>query len=99
MRALRRAPLEPGMPMPEVLVVAPPPIGVPKGPIAPKFLGADARCLGLAEAYARVAAEEQCRFFDAATVTSASLLDGVHLDADQHAVLGHELARVVDRLL
>jgi len=98
-RAIRRAPVEPGMPVPEVLLVAPPPIRAPRGEIAPKFLGAEDRCVGLAGAYERVAGDEKCRFFDAGTVTTSSIVDGVHLDADQHAALGHELAKVVRSLL
>jgi lysophospholipase L1-like esterase len=94
-RAIRRAPIEPGMPVPEILIVAPPPIQTPKGPRAPKFEGAEQRCVGLAGAYERMATEAGCRFFDAAPVTSSSTVDGVHLDADQHAALGHALASVV----
>ena len=56
-RAIRRAPIEPGMPVPEVLVVAPPAIQTPKGPIAPKFRGAETKCVGLAAAYEAVARE------------------------------------------
>src|SRR6202521_3764159 len=37
---IRGAPIEPGMPVPPILVVSPPPIRSPTGPIAPKFLGA-----------------------------------------------------------
>ena len=98
-RAIRRAPIEPDMPVPEVLVVAPPPIQRPKGLIAPKFQGAEERCVGLAQAYEQVTAEQKCAFFDAAKVTSSSMVDGVHLDADQHATLGHALAKVVGSLL
>lgn len=98
-RAVRRAPIEPGMPVPEVLVVAPPPVRAPKGPIAPKFRGAERRAAGLAAAYAQVAREERCRFFDAATVTTSSVVDGVHLDAAQHAALGHALAKRVATIL
>lgn len=47
-RAIRRAPIEPGMPVPDVLIVAPPPVCEPKGPLAPKFRGADACFVGLA---------------------------------------------------
>ena len=97
-RAIRRAPIEPDMPVPEILVVAPPPIQRPKGSIAPKFEGAEERCVGLAQAYERITIEEKCRFFDAATVTRSSVVDGVHLDADQHAALGHALAKVVGSL-
>lgn len=98
-RAIRRAPIEPGMPVPEVMVVAPPEIRDPKGPIAPKFVDADRLCGGIAEAYARVAGEERCHFFDAGTVTTTSQVDGVHLDADQHAALGHALAKLVAPIL
>jgi len=97
--AIRRAPIEPGMPVPKVLVVAPPPIRTPKGSIAPKFAGADAKCVGLAAAYARVAAELGCRFFDAARVTASSAVDGVHLDAAGHRALGRALAEVVADVL
>lgn len=98
-RAIRTAPTEPGMPVPGILVVAPPPITAPQGPIAPKFAGAAAKCAGLADAFAAVAAGEGCTFFDAASVTTTSPRDGVHLDADQHAVLGRALAAFVLREL
>jgi len=96
---IRRAPIEPGMPVPPVLVVAPPPIDAPRGPLAAKFAGAAAKCAGLADAYREVTAALRCDFFDAHGVTSASRVDGIHLDADQHRVLGEALAAVVDGLL
>jgi len=98
-RAIRRAPIEPGMPVPEVLVVAPPAIQTPKGPIAPKFRGAESKCVGLAVAYEQIARELRCRFFDAGQVTGSSRVDGVHLDADQHQALGQALATVATRVL
>jgi lysophospholipase L1-like esterase len=97
--AIRHAPIEPGMPVPPILIVAPPPIEEPKGPIAPKFLGAPAKCAGLADAYRAVAAALDCAFFDSGSVTAASRVDGVHLDADQHATLGAALADVVRPLI
>jgi lysophospholipase L1-like esterase len=96
---IRKAPIEPGMPEPPILVVCPPLLRTPRGKIAAKFRGADARCAGLGEAYAGVAADLGCEFFDAETVTSASVVDGVHLDADQHGRLGAALAEVVTRIL
>jgi lysophospholipase L1-like esterase len=98
-RAIRRAPIEPGMSIPKVLVVAPPPIQEPKGPIAAKFAGAPAKCRGLAEEYRRMATEVGCQLFDASTVTGVSVVDGIHLDADQHVLLGRALAAVVEQLL
>ncbi len=97
--AIRQAPIEPGMPVPPILVVAPPPIESPRGPVAAKFLGAEAKCVGLAAAYREVAAALGCQFFDSATATSASRVDGIHLDADQHLVLGQAMADVVSSLL
>ena len=85
--------------MPALLVAAPPPIREPRGPIAPKFLGALAKCVGLAVEYQRVAVEEGASFFDVASVVQSSFVDGVHLDADQHSLLGRALAGVVRPLL
>jgi lysophospholipase L1-like esterase len=96
---IRKAPIEPGMPVPPVMIVAPPLIRTPKGPIAPKFKAAAERCAGLAEAYRQIAAELGCGFFDAEQVTSSSVVDGVHLDADQHAKLGKALTEPVRAIL
>jgi lysophospholipase L1-like esterase len=98
-RAIRRAPIEPGMPTPEVLVVAPPPIREVEGIFAAKFLGAEERCIGLAGAFEQVAAEEACHFFDAGSVIASSVADGVHLDGEQHEILGRALAEVVRSVL
>jgi lysophospholipase L1-like esterase len=97
--AVRKAPIEPGMPVPPVMIVAPPPIVEPKGVIAPKFLGAESKCAGLAEAYRALARDLECAFFDAGSVTPASRVDGIHLDADQHRLLGEALAGIVAVLL
>lgn len=96
--AIRQAPIEPGMPVPPVLIIAPPPILIPRGPIAAKFTGAAEKSEGLAGAYRGVAAELGCAFFDAGGVTPASTVDGIHLDADQHQILGTALARCVASL-
>ena len=48
---------------------------------------------------AEVATELGCPFFDAGRVVTTSAIDGVHLDADQHLVLAHELAKAVAVLL
>ena len=97
--AVRRSPIEPGMPIPRILVVSPPPIQKPTGTIAPKFHGAEEKSRGLAAAYEEVARERGCEFFDAGRITGSSAVDGVHLDADQHLVLGRALAGVVAPLL
>jgi lysophospholipase L1-like esterase len=92
---IRQAPIEPGMPIPDILVVAPPRMLAPKGPVAAKFEGAELKCVGLADALKAVAEEQQVYFYDSADVTEASEVDGIHLDESQHQVLGQALAGVI----
>ena len=98
-QAIRQAPIEPGMPVPPILIVAPPPIVQPNGTIAPKFEGAAQKSAGLSAALSAVAKGHACDFFDAGTVTPTSRVDGVHLDADQHERLGKAMAEVVGPLI
>jgi len=98
-REIRTAPIEPGMPVPPILILCPPRISVPQGSIAPKFRGAEQRCVGLPEAYSEVASNLGCHYFDANTVTGSSKVDGVHLDADQHLTLGAAVAAFVHPIL
>jgi lysophospholipase L1-like esterase len=98
-RAVRRAPIEPDMPVPTILIVAPPRAETPAGTMAEKFASARERSEGLSSAYASVAAELGCAFFDAGHIITASRVDGVHLDADQHDILGRHLADPVGKLL
>jgi lysophospholipase L1-like esterase len=98
-KAIREAPIEPGMPVPPILVIAPPPTQNPRGPLAAKFKDAESKCVGLADAFREVAKASGCHFFDAGTVTSSSRVDGIHLDEDQHLTLGRAVAEVVRRIL
>jgi lysophospholipase L1-like esterase len=98
-REIRNAPIEPGMPIPPILVVCPPPLATPRGTIAPKFAGAEQRSTGLADAYRAMSGDLGCGFVDAGAITTSSKVDGVHLDADQHATLGRALARSVIEML
>ena len=97
--SIRRAPIEPGMAVPPILLVAPPQIQKAKGKIAPKFQGAETKAVGLASAIKSVAQELGCHFFDAGSVTTTSRVDGVHLDEDQHLALGKALAAKIKALL
>lgn len=99
LRAIRTAPIEPGLPVPALLAVAPPALDRPRGPIGPKFAGGDAKCIGLAAAQQAVCAELDCAFFDAGSIVQASRVDGVHLDAPEHERLGQALMPVVARQL
>ncbi len=97
--AIRKAPIEPGMPVPSVLVIAPPRCAVPAGTMTLKFECAPQKSQGLSDAYRAVAAELDCGFFDAGAVVSASPADGVHLDAEAHATLARQLVPVVAEFL
>lgn len=97
--AIRTATIEPGMSTSQILVLAPPVIRVPIGPIAPKFEGGERKCLGLATAYSNVCGELNCHFFDAGNVVTSRNIDGVHLDLEQHLTLGNAVAKVVKPLL
>lgn len=90
--AIRSAPIEPGMPNPEILIVSPPPIQNPKGSIAPKFSGGEERCVGLSDELKKVAHLLGCYFYDSSEVISVSDVDGIHLDEVQHHILGSFIA-------
>jgi hypothetical protein len=53
----------------------------------------------LADAYRKVCDETGCHCFDAGDVITSSKVDGVHLDAEQHLILGNELSRIARKLL
>lgn len=92
---IRQSPIEPEMPIPEIMIVAPPKVVEPKGVIADKFEGAEKRCQGLSIELEKVAQDHSTMFFDTAGVTEASTVDGIHLDEDQHYLLGEAVAHTV----
>lgn len=97
--AIRKAPVEPGMPVPDIMLIAPPEMQKPKGAIAPKFADGEIKAKGLAAAIEQVAVEEQCHYFNAGMVTASSVVDGVHLDQNQHLKLGMALAKAIFPLI
>lgn len=96
---IRRAPIEPGMTSPPIIIGCPPPMENPRGPVGLKFPGAQQRSKGLAGAFQEAAGALGCSFFNAGTVTGASCVDGVHLDEDQHLKLGDAMAEFVGKLI
>jgi hypothetical protein len=96
---IRNSPIEPGMPVPSVLVACPPQIRSPRESIAPTFRDAEQRSFGLAAAYLQAASSLGCHIFDAESVTTRRKVDGVHLDAYQHVKLGNALAEIVQSIL
>lgn len=92
---IRQAPIEPCMKTPEIMVIAPPKIVLPKGYIANKFYGAEKRGIGLDEELATIAKEYSTYYFNANDVTEASTIDGIHLDKNQHDILGKAISHEV----
>lgn len=92
-------PWKSGVPVPKVLIVAPPLCCLTddRRPPAQNRLVAESQ--KLAPLYAAVASEMGTGFFDAAKVAEPSSADGVHLDADNTKRLGIALARPVRDLL
>lgn len=78
----------------DILLICPPPI-LEQGIIADKFTGGRAASLGLASAYAGIAADRGVSFLDAGTVIESSPVDGIHFDAATHAKLGQAVARAI----
>lgn len=98
-KAVHRAPIEPGMPVPAVLVVVPPLIQQPRGLIADKFQDAEHKCLGLGKRYNEICNRLECDFFDSNTVIRPSSVDGIHLDKTDHHALGQVLAKEVAAII
>ena len=78
-------------PIPDVIVVAPPPCV-----IGPDGITGGGRSISetrrLSDLYHRLADDLGTQFFDAGQVATASPIDGVHLDADNTAAIGVALA-------
>jgi lysophospholipase L1-like esterase len=83
---------------PRVLLVAPPPIAKLTG-LADMFRGAEPKSREIAARYAEVAQRRGIGFVDAGQFIHCSDLDGIHLEADQHALLGGAMAEAVRILL
>lgn len=85
-------------PAPEVLVVAPPPLGTISHPwFADVFEGGHEKTRGLAAAYEHLALFYGTGFCDAGQVTETGGVDGIHLTAENNAALGQTIAAAVQR--
>ena len=91
-----------GAPVPEMILVAPPPICDTKHPEMLLHFGGQAaidQSNLFPKWYRQRADEEVVYFFDAATVASADPTDGVHLDAANTRAIGEGLAPLVAKVL
>ncbi len=89
-------------PVPQIVLVAPPPLCDTKHPEMLLHFGGQAaidESLKFPKWYKQRADEEGVAFFDAATVAKADPADGVHLNAAATRAIGEALAPLVSKLL
>ena len=85
---------------PKVILVGPPPLGpVSNGIFREMFVGREEKSKQLGAHYKAAADFLGVDYFDAAAVVKSSDLDGVHLDADQHELLGKAMAVTVKKAI
>ncbi|MCI8485343.1 MAG: SGNH/GDSL hydrolase family protein [Lachnospiraceae bacterium] len=85
---------------PKVLLICPPPLGhVENGVFAHMFEGNVEKSKKMPPFFQGVAKTYGVEYFDAGTVIESSKEDGLHLQADQHEILGHEIAKIVKKML
>ncbi|MEJ2455159.1 MAG: SGNH/GDSL hydrolase family protein [Candidatus Thiodiazotropha sp.] len=96
---IKSAPIEPGMPAADILIVCPPTITQPRGAMADKFKNAEKRYVGLPQALSNVCTHQGVHYFDSNEVIQSSQVDGIHLDKREHQVLGEAMATRVERLI
>jgi len=88
----------PGGRVPEILVVAPPPMLDDIKEWAPIFAGGPRKSHELALQFEITADSLEVHFFDAASVVSCDPLDGFHINREAHSRLGVALAREVEAI-
>ena len=85
---------------PRIFLVGPLPLGpISNGMFKDMFVGSEEKSKQLAAHYKTVADNVGVDFFDASTVVKSSDLDGLHLDADQHELLGKAMAVAVKKAI
>ena len=83
---------------PKVLVIAPP-VVIENLESQLQFVGGALRSQKLARLYAAYAKQYDAHFLDAALSVQSSKVDGIHLDAPEHVVLGQKVAEIVKTIL
>jgi lysophospholipase L1-like esterase len=85
------------MPVPKVLIMAPPRVSdaYVSDRERPYYGGIEAKTRLLPELYEAVAREQGCLYFDVSTVVEPSREDGVHLDGPANIQLGRALASFI----
>ena len=83
---------------PQVLLVCPAPVfEVP--PLLEMFAGAQEKSKQLAGYFQQRAEELGCHYMNAGEIITSSMIDGIHLEAEQHRLLGEAFAEHVKAIL
>jgi lysophospholipase L1-like esterase len=88
----------PGGSAPEVLLIAPPPLGM-LTELAEMMTGGTEKAQAFSEQYRLHAEEVGCHYMDAGQVVVTSDLDGLHLESGEQHKLGRAVARCVREIL
>ncbi|WP_455274973.1 SGNH/GDSL hydrolase family protein [Rhizobium herbae] len=89
-----------GAATPKVLVVSPPVFAHTEGEDRTPSGGRSiSESLKFAAAYRTITIKKNCAFFDAATVATASPIDGIHLDAESTIAIGRGITPIIAQLL
>jgi hypothetical protein len=81
--------------MPEILLVAPPPILQLSPKMRIEFEGAIEKSKSLAKHYSEIAMLLNIHFLDAKKIISASKADSVHWDSSSHKIFGQFVAEKI----
>jgi len=96
---IKNAPIEPNMPSPDILVIAPPKITTAKGQIKNKFIDANKRCINFSNELEIISKENVVHFLNADNIVKVSNDDGVHLDEPQHQILAEAVSDMIVTIL
>ena len=94
----RAEPVGPRGAPPAIILVAPPPLGR-LSELAEMFAGGAEKSKRLAARYREVAERNAVGFVDAGEFVVCSDRDGIHFEADQHAILGRAMAAAARMVL
>ena len=85
---------------PKVLLMAPPPLApLGKTCFVDMFAGGEEKSRDLGACFGRIATQYGCEFLDLSKVVVSSRVDGIHLDAPEHAKLGRAVADKVRKII
>jgi lysophospholipase L1-like esterase len=97
--AIEKSQAGPAGSAPEILLIAPPLLGMLSGTTGLFYKGGEKTVRALPKAYKTVADSSGCHFLDASKYVKPSKIDGVHLDPEAHRILAMEIKKIVAPIL